>query len=61
MQHVAAAERDLEEGAGAGNFEWAIETLRELDAKRPNVPRSQADLAEARTWRARGGPRSGGA
>jgi hypothetical protein len=31
-----------------GNLEWALETLAELDAKRVNDPRSQADLAEAR-------------
>ena len=29
------------------NFEWAIETLKALDAKRPNEPRIQADLAES--------------
>ena len=46
------ANGQLDSGYGwarAGNFEWAIETLRELDAKRPNDPRSQADLAEARS------------
>jgi hypothetical protein len=32
-----------------GNFEWAIATLEALDLQRPNDPRSQADLAEART------------
>ena len=31
----------------AANFEWAIETLKAIDAKRPNEPRIQADLAEA--------------
>ncbi|MCA9589374.1 MAG: hypothetical protein KC657_28895 [Myxococcales bacterium] len=40
---------DSREGwARWGNLEWALETLRELDGKRPNEPRSQADLAEAR-------------
>lgn len=32
-----------------GNLEWAVETLADLDTRRPNDPRSQADLAEART------------
>jgi len=32
-----------------GNFEWAAETLAALDKKKPNQPRAQADLAEART------------
>jgi hypothetical protein len=31
------------------NLEWAVETLADLDRKRLNDPRSQADLAEART------------
>lgn len=35
--------------ARSGNLEWAIETLSALDKKRPNDPRAQADLAEART------------
>lgn len=30
------------------NFEWAVETLRDLEAKKPNNPAVQADLAEAR-------------
>jgi hypothetical protein len=50
------ADGRLDSGLGwarSGNFEWAIETLRALDAKRPNDPRSQADLAEARTRVAR--------
>ncbi|HSO38601.1 MAG TPA: hypothetical protein VLT33_38995 [Labilithrix sp.] len=49
---LVRANGQLDAGLGwarAGNFEWAIETLRELDEKRPNDPRSQADLAEART------------
>ncbi|MBX3188341.1 MAG: hypothetical protein KF819_15085 [Labilithrix sp.] len=29
------------------NHEWALETLRELDAAKPNTPTVQADLAEA--------------
>ena len=53
---LVRANGQLDAGYGwarAGNFEWAIETLRELDAKRPNDPRSQADLAEARSHVAR--------
>jgi hypothetical protein len=49
---LVRADGRLDSGLGwarAGNFEWAIETLRALDEKRPNNPRSQADLAEART------------
>jgi hypothetical protein len=46
------ADGQLDSGLGwakAGNYEWAIETLRALDEKRVNDPRAQADLAEART------------
>lgn len=31
----------------AANFEWSLETLKTLEAKRTNDPRAQADLAEA--------------
>ncbi len=37
----------------SGNLEWAIETLTQLDKVRNKDPRSQADLAEARTRVAR--------
>jgi predicted Zn-dependent protease len=49
---LVRANGQLDSGLGWarwGNLEWAITTLEELDAKRPNDPRSQADLAEART------------
>lgn len=36
-----------------GNLEWAVETLSALEKQRPNDPRAQADLAEARTRFAR--------
>lgn len=53
---LVRADGRLDSGLGwarSGNFEWAIETLRALDEKRPNDPRSQADLAEACTRVAR--------
>lgn len=53
---LVRADGRLDSGLGwarSGNLEWAIETLRELDEKRPNDPRAQADLAEARTRVAR--------
>ena len=49
---LVRADGRLDSGLGWarwGNLEWAAETLAALDKKRPNDPRSQADLAEART------------
>ena len=49
---LVRADGRLDSGLGWarwGNLEWAVETLADLDTKRMNDPRSQADLAEART------------
>lgn len=53
---LVRADGQLDAGLGwarSGNLEWALETLRDLDEARPNDPRSQADLAEARIRLAR--------
>jgi hypothetical protein len=44
------AEGKIDAGAGWapwGNLEWALETLRDLEASTPNNPAKQAELAEA--------------
>jgi hypothetical protein len=49
---LVRADGRLDSGLGWtrwANFEWAIETLAELDKKRGDDPRAHADLAEART------------
>ena len=47
---VVRAEGKIDENAGWapwGNLEWALETLRDLEASTPNNPVKQAELAEA--------------
>lgn len=47
---VVRAEGKIDAGAGWapwGNLEWALETLRDLEASSPNNPAKQAELAEA--------------
>src|SRR5207253_471031 len=49
---LVRADGRLDSGLGWtrwANLEWAIETLSELEKKRVNDARAQADLAEART------------
>ncbi len=53
---VVRAEGKIDTGAGWavwGNLEWALETLRDLEASAPNNPAKQAELAEAQIALAR--------
>jgi hypothetical protein len=53
---IVRAEGRIDAGAGWtpwGNYEWALETLRDLEASTPNNPARQAELAEARIALAR--------
>jgi hypothetical protein len=56
---IVRSEGKIDAGAGWapwGNYEWALETLRDLEASAPNNPAKQAELAEAQIALARTRP-----